>query len=284
MSLVWLITGTSSGMGNDLARTLLQRGEKVIATGHKLAAIEGLKAQGAQILQLDVTAEQDNLDAVAAKAVGLYGRIDVIVNNAGYMEIGSVEESTPEEAFKQFNTNVFGPISVTKAFLPYMRKEKSGTIVWMGSAGGWISTYGAGLYCASKSAVRAVAEAMDEEIKPLGLRSLYMEPGYFRTSFLQEGNRGSYTSRIKDYETLVSQRYEMLASYSGKQPGDPKKLVQLMIDYVKKEGAFKDVGDDYPGGFPVGSDAHDLVKQKLEAQLALMAKWKDVITGTDLPK
>jgi len=270
-------------MGNDLARTLLQRGEKVIATGRKLAALEGLKAQGAQILQLDVTAEQDNLDAVATKAVGLYGRIDVIVNNAGYMEIGSIEESTPEEAFKQFNTNVFGPISVTKAFLPYMRKEKSGTIVWMGSAGGWISTYGAGLYCASKSAVRAVAEAMDEEIKPLGLRSLYMEPGYFRTSFLQEGNRGSYTSRIKDYETLVSQRYEMLASYSGKQPGDPKKLVQLMIDYVKKEGAFKDVGDDYPGGFPVGSDAHDLVKQKLEAQLALMATWKDVITGTDLP-
>jgi len=235
-------------------------------------------------LQLDVTAAQDNLNVVAAKAVGLYGRIDVIVNNAGYMEIGSIEESTPEEAFKQFNTNVFGPVNVAKAFLPYMRKEKSGTIVWMGSAAGWIGVYGAGLYCASKSAVRAVAEAMDEEIKPLGLRSLYMEPGYFRTSFLQEGNRGSYTSRIKDYETLVSQRYEMLASYSGKQPGDPKKLVQLMIDYVKKEGAFKDVGDDYPGGFPVGSDAHDLVKQKLEAQLALMAKWKDVITGTDLPK
>jgi NAD(P)-dependent dehydrogenase (short-subunit alcohol dehydrogenase family) len=139
------------------------------------------------------------------------------------------------------------------------------------------------LYCATKSAVRAVAEAMDEEIMPLGLRSLYIEPGYFRTNFLQEGNRGSYTSRIKDYETLVSQRYELLASFSGKQPGDPKKLAQLVIDYVRKEGAFKDVGNDYPGGLPVGSDAYNLVKQKLESQLALLARWKDVISSTDLP-
>lgn len=129
--------------------------------------------------------------------------------------------------------------------------------------------------------MRAVAEAMDEEIEPLGLRSLYIEPGYFRTSFLQAGNRGTYISRIKDYETLLSQRYEMLASHDGKQTGDPKKLVQLVIDYVRKEGAFKDAGNDYPGGLPVGSDAHGMLKQKLEAQLALVERWKDVITGTD---
>lgn len=122
---------------------------------------------------------------------------------------------------------------------------------------------------------------MDGELMPLGLRSLYIEPGYFRTSFLREGNRGSYTSRIKDYEALVSQRYEQLASLSGKQPGDPKKLAQLVIDYVRKEGGFKDVGDDYPGGMPIGADAYNLVKQRLEAQLALLERWKDVISSTD---
>jgi len=282
MSLVWLITGTSSGIGNELASALLKRGEKVIATGRRLAALEGLKSEGAEILQLDVTATQDNLDAVAKKAVSLYNRIDVVVNNAGYAEIGSIEESTSEEVSKQFSTNVFGAMNVTKAFLPYLRKEKSGTILWVGSSGGWIAGYGVGLYCATKFAVRAVAESMDEEIKPLGLRSLYIEPGYFRTNFLEEGNRASYTSRIRDYQTLVSQRYEMLAGYSGKQPGDPKKLAQLVIDYIRKEGAFKDVGDDYPGGLPVGTDGYTLVKQKLEAQLALLAKWKDVICSTDL--
>jgi len=282
MSLVWLITGTSSGIGNELASALLKRGEKVIATGRRLAALEGLKSEGAEILQLDVTATQDNLDAVAKKAVSLYNRIDVVVNNAGYAEIGSIEESTSEEVSKQFSTNVFGAMNVTKAFLPYLRKEKSGTILWVGSSGGWIAGYGVGLYCATKFAVRAVAESMDEEIKPLGLRSLYIEPGYFRTNFLEEGNRASYTSRIRDYQTLVSQRYEMLAGYSGKQPGDPKKLAQLVIDYIRKEGAFRDVGDDYPGGLPVGTDGYTLVKQKLEAQLALLAKWKDVICSTDL--
>jgi len=284
MSLVWLITGTSSGIGSDLVRTLLKRGEKVIATGRKLAALEGLKAEGAETLQLDVTASQEVLDETAKKAVSLYGRVDVVVNNAGYTEIGSVEESTSEEVFKQFNTNVFGATNVAKAILPYLRKQKSGTIVWVGSVAGWISVDGVGLYCASKSAVRALAEALDAEIKPLGLRSLYIEPGYFRTAFLQEGNRSSYTSRIKDYETIVSQRYESLASYNGKQPGDPKKLAELLIDYVRKEGAFKDVGDDYPPGLPVGADAYNFVKQKLEAQLALLARWKDVISSTDLPK
>jgi len=287
MSLVWLITGTSSGFGNELARSLLGRGEKVIATGRKLAALEGLKAEGADTLELDVTSPLDILKVIADKAVGLHGRVDVVVNNAGYVEIGALEELTPEETLKQFNTNVFGGLNVARAFLPHLRKERSGTIVWIGSVGGWRSPAASGLYCATKHAVRAIASSMDEEISPLGLRSIYLEPGYFRTSFLQEGNRSSYTPRIQDYDPFIAQRYSHFQNISGKQPGDPKKLVELMIDYVRKEGVFKTedpARPDYPQGLPVGTDAYNIIKTTLEQQLVLMEKWKDVTCSTDLPK
>ncbi|KAG8895573.1 hypothetical protein FRB99_000457, partial [Tulasnella sp. 403] len=127
--LVWLITGTSSGVGRDLTLEALKRGDKVIATARNTSKIDpALRANGAELLQLDVTDSLDNLKIVAGRAIGIYGRVDVVVNNAGYVLVGAIEENTPEETFAQFNTNVFGALNVTRAFLPHMRKRKSGTI------------------------------------------------------------------------------------------------------------------------------------------------------------
>jgi len=232
---------------------LLARGDKVISTARarSLPKLAELTEKGAATLELDVTAPLNELHAVAAKAVAIYGHIDVVVNNAGYLISGVLEENTyvtiskarfhsayypapiflsPEQTYDQFNTNVFGGLNVARAFLPYMRPRKTGTIVWIGSIGGYRSvTYtndgeiknnlaapfcsgrsGIGLYCATKYAIRCISESLHEEISPLGLRSLLFEPGYFRTEFLTADNRASYGGKIPDYEPIMRARQEGL--------------------------------------------------------------------------
>ncbi|KAK0447196.1 hypothetical protein EV421DRAFT_1789322 [Armillaria borealis] len=139
LQLVWLITGTSTGLGRDLALAALER-EKVIATARarSLHLLADLKEKGAETLELDVTAPLDDLKKVADKAAGIYGRVDVLVNNAGYLLVGALKESTPEETFHQFNTNIFGVLYVTRAFLPHMHAWRTGTFVWTGSVAGWV--------------------------------------------------------------------------------------------------------------------------------------------------
>ncbi|KAL4248327.1 Short-chain Dehydrogenase/Reductase (SDR) [Abortiporus biennis] len=239
--LVWLITGTSSGFGRDLTLAALRRGDKVIATGRakSINRLADLKAAGADVLELDVTAPLEDLRQIAKQAISLHGRIDVVVNNAGYMEVAMLEEATPEETYAQFNTNVFGPLNINRAFLPYMRQRKSGTIVWLGSIGGWRGGSNIGLYIGTKHAVR-LSESLHQEISPLGLRSICFEPGFFRTEFLADGNRGDIKSRIPDYQQLADSTVATYRAYNGKQPGDPKKAVEVIIDVVKGEGFAKD--------------------------------------------
>ncbi|KAI0293624.1 hypothetical protein B0F90DRAFT_1393384 [Multifurca ochricompacta] len=137
-SLVWLITGTSSGVGRDLTLAALQRGDKVIATARarSIGQLDQLREKGADVLELDVTSPIDKLHEIAKQAVAIHGRVDVLVNNAGYVLVGAIEENTPQETYDQFNTNVFGGLNVARAFLPYMRQRKSGSVVWIGSLGG----------------------------------------------------------------------------------------------------------------------------------------------------
>ncbi|CAL1706818.1 unnamed protein product [Somion occarium] len=258
---VWLITGTSSGLGRDLALAALKRGDKVIATGRarSLAKLSDLKEQGADVLELDATSSLETLQQIAKDAVAIHGRIDVLVNNAGYIEIGTLEENTPDETFDQFNTNVFGPLNINRAFLPYMRERKSGTIVWLGSVGGWRGSATIGLYVATKHAVRGLSESLHEEISPLGLRSICFEPGYFRTRLLTTDNRGPDKTRIPDYRDLMESSLARLNAYNGKQPGDPKKGVEVMIDIIK-------------------------VKSVCNTTLQRLEDWKDVTVSTDYPK
>ncbi|TFY80625.1 hypothetical protein EWM64_g3385 [Hericium alpestre] len=169
--LVWLITGTSSGLGHLLTLEALKRGDKVIATSRarSIHKLDNLKHQGADVLELEVTAPLEELHEVAKQAIAIYGRVDVLVNNAGYYCPGALEETT---------TNVFGGLNIIRAFLPYMRARKTGTVVWLGSIAGWISLANAGLYNASKAATRSLSMVLDAELVPIGLRSMVFEFGF----------------------------------------------------------------------------------------------------------
>lgn len=279
--LVWLITGTSTGLGRDLALAALERGEKVIATARARSVhlLADLKEKGAETIELDVTAPLDDLKKVADKAVGIYGRVDVLVNNAGYILVGAIEESTPEETFDQFNTNVFGALNVTRAFLPHMRARRTGTFVWLGSVGGWRAVPNAGLYGTTKWALRGISETLHVEVSPLGLRSICIDFGYFRTSFLTGDHRKPYVAKIDDYKEITEKVESALQAYNGKQPGDPKKGVQVMLDVVRGEGVAQ--GKEFPNSLLLGSDCFEGVQDQIQGYLKLQKEWEDVSKSTD---
>ncbi|KAF5335527.1 hypothetical protein D9611_012141 [Ephemerocybe angulata] len=244
--LFWLITGTSSGIGRELAFFALARGDKVIATarGRNISKLDDLKAAGAATMELDVTSPLDKLNDVAREAIAFYGRVDVLVNNAGYMAVGAIEESTPEETYDQFNTNLFGALNVTRTFLPYMRERD------LESLCGWVPL-AAGT---TKWAIRGISETLNEEISPLGLKSISIDLGYFRTSFLQDSQRGPAVSRIPDYQPItdaVEARFQG-TTYNGKQPGNPAAAVEVLVDLAHGTGAAE--GKAFPIVLNLGSD------------------------------
>ncbi|KAJ7465914.1 hypothetical protein FB451DRAFT_1261318 [Mycena latifolia] len=277
--LVWLITGTSAGLGRELVIAALKRGDSVIATARSVTKLADLKEQGADVLELDVTAPLDELHAIAKKAVAIHGRIDVVVNNAGYILVGAIEESTPEETLQQFNTNVFGALNVTRAFLPYMRPKKTGTIVFMGSVGGWHGVPNAGLYAATKYTLRGISETLHAELAPLGLRSTCIDFGYFRTTFLDPAHRMPYVPRIADYDAMSARANAALLAYDGKQPGDPAKGIEAVLDIVRGEG--RATGKAFPSSVALGSDCYRTIKEESEAVLTRLEDWRAVSESTD---
>ncbi|KAG9002394.1 hypothetical protein FRB94_013312 [Tulasnella sp. JGI-2019a] len=279
--LVWLITGTSSGIGKELTLAALRRGDRVIATARNISKIDpALKSQGADILQLDVTDSLENLKKIASEAAAIHGRVDVLVNNAGYIAVGALEEVTPEETFQQFNTNVFGALNVSRAFLPAMRERKSGTIFFIGSVAGWGGGPGVGLYIGTKHAIRGLAESLSLEVAPLGIKVYNLEPGYFRTDLLAPGNRSSYDPRIADYSPVTQATQDSLVSHNGKQTGDPVKLVEIMTDIARGEGAVGEKGE-VPVTLPFGSDSWKVIKGELATRGKMLDDWKSVIESTD---
>ncbi|SJL13117.1 related to ketoreductases [Armillaria ostoyae] len=279
--LVWLITGTSTGLGRDLALAALERGEKVIATARarSLHLLADLKEKGAETLELDVTAPLDDLKKVADKAVGIHGRVDVLVNNAGYLLVDALEESTPEETFDQFNTNVFGALNVTRAFLPHMRARRTGTFVWTGSVAGWVASPSAGLYSTTKWALRGISETLHAEVSPLGLRSICLDFGYFRTAFLSPDHRKPYVTKIDDYREITEKVESGLQASNGTQLGNPEKGVQIMLNVVRGEGVAQ--GKEFPKSLLMGSDTFAVVQDKIQGYLKLQKEWESVSKSTD---
>lgn len=192
----------------------------------------------------------------------------------------SIEENTPQETFEQYNTNVFGALNVTRAFLPYMRDRKSGTVVFLGSLGGWSGGPMAGLYCSTKWAIRGINESLHAEISPLGLRSVCFDFGYFRTSFLTPEHRTPYDPRIEDYREMTTGANQVLLAYNEKQPGDPKKGVQVMVDVVRGEGIAS--GRAWEIDIQLGTDCFNVAKGHCEKALERLAEWEDVTKSTDI--
>ncbi|KAK7987139.1 hypothetical protein PG988_002127 [Apiospora saccharicola] len=281
--LVWLITGCTSGLGERLALHLLrERGDQVVATarGPDFAAkLQTLSDAGASVLELDVTDDQAVIQAAADAAIAVHGRVDVLVNNAAFLVMGMVEDLEHKDYLAQFETNVFGAIKVTKALLPHMRERRSGTMVFIGSRSGWIGDGGVSAYCGSKFALAGIAEALHNETQHLGLQTLLVEPGRFRTKLLSAGNMQAATSQFPEYAQLSQGLLSHLAEEDQAQQGDPDKLVCILADMVRREGCA--AGKEVPFRLPIGSDMVAGVRGKCEDTLALPREWEPVLASTD---
>jgi NAD(P)-dependent dehydrogenase (short-subunit alcohol dehydrogenase family) len=274
---VWFITGASTGFGRLLAEEILKSGGKVVATARKVDKVADLEKRyprTAKALTLDVT-DAGQVDSAVTQAFAQFGQIDVLVNNAGYGVAGAIEEVSEAEFMPMFETNVFGLLKVTQAFLPYLRKQRSGHILNISSIGGLIGGQGIGMYNATKFAVEGLSEALAAELAPLGIRVTVIEPGPFRTDFL--GRSGVIAkTRIADYDKTAANMRKYFAENDGKQPGDPVRAVQAMIQVVESS--------DPPLHLLLGRSALQRFRVKLDNWQKEIAAWEQVTAGADFPE
>lgn len=270
---VWFITGCSSGFGRVLADEILKAGDRVVATARKLDTIEHFAREfgdRALCLSLDVTKASQIKDAVA-RAEHQFGRIDVLVNNAGFGAVGALEEFPADEIRRVFDTNVFGLIEVTKAVLPGMRKRKSGHILNISSIAGIAATPGFGVYNATKFAVEGLSESLAGELAPLGIKITIVEPGPFRTDFA--GRSIAHAQEIADYHAGVGAARRYIEGADGNQAGDPVLGARLMMDLVNKGPATLRL--------PMGKSTLDRSAQKIEQLQKDFGTWKERAIGCD---
>jgi NAD(P)-dependent dehydrogenase (short-subunit alcohol dehydrogenase family) len=270
---VWLITGSSTGFGRSLAEAVLVKGDRLIATARKPEQLSELVAHypdTARAVRLDVTKPAEVREAVDA-AVQNFGRIDVLVNNAGYGAVGAIEECSDEMIRRQMETNLFGVLDMMRAVLPVMRQQKGGHILNLSSVGGFVSFGAVGIYCATKFAVEALSEALSQEVSSLGIKVTIVEPGAFRTDF---NGRSLVTPEqsIDDYAPVSGEFLKWLAEMDGKQPGDPNKAAQAMIRVVES--------DHPPLRLALGADAVSTMEAKLASVQAELDAWKSVSVDT----
>lgn len=248
----------------------------MVATARRTELLDPLANQypdALLVLGLDVT-KPEQVDAAVAAATQRFGQIDVLVNNAGYGMVGAVEESDEREYRPMFETNVFGLIRMTQAVLPQMRARKSGTIVNLSSIGGLVSTPGFGLYNATKYAVEGLSEALAQEVKPLGIHVMIVEPGPFRTDFLARGEMPA-ALHIADYDQTAGKMREYAEKQNGRQPGDPKKAVAAIVKAVESS--------DPPLHLMLGAGTIPRLQGKMDALLKDVADWKETTVGADFP-
>lgn len=271
---VWFITGCSTGFGREMAEQLLRRGDKVVATARNPEQIANLGyhyQDRALILPLDVT-DPSAIDSAVTAALEKFGRVDVLVNNAGYGICGGIEETTEAEFMPVFETNVFGLIRLTRAFLPHFREQRSGNIVNLSSIAGLIGGAGWGYYNASKFAVNGFSEALAAEMAPLGVHVTIVEPGPFRTDFLGRSGVQAANS-IPDYDATVGKTREYFHEQSGKQLGDPVKAVKAIIAAVEAPAP--------PRHLILGSLAFNRMTARLELWQQDMAACRETALGAD---
>lgn len=273
MSQVWLITGTSRGLGRALAEAVLAAGHKLVATARDPSQLQDIKqryAGNVLTIPLDVTDEQSAADAVKA-AVETFGRLDILVNNAGYGDVGSIEDTTLADFRAQIETNLFGTIIVTKAALRLMREQGSGHIIQVSSVGGRIGPAGRAPYAAAKWGVEGFSEALSREVGPLGIKVTIIEPGGFRTDFA--GASTTLREGRPEYEDTVGKMARYQRDYNGKQPGDPAKAAAAIIHVAGVA--------EPPLRLLLGSDAVRGVEQNDAVRASEHAAWRDLSVSTD---
>jgi NAD(P)-dependent dehydrogenase (short-subunit alcohol dehydrogenase family) len=276
-SRVWFITGSSTGFGRLLAEEVVRRGERVIATARNVSQLKELKGKHpdqVRTFALDVTKPAE-IESVAAQAIAAFGHVDVLVNNAGYGVNGAIEEVSEAEFEPMFQTNIYGLIRTTRAFLPHLRERRTGHIFNFSSIGGLIGMPGWGFYNTTKFAVEGFSEALAGELKPLGVHVTVIEPGPFRTDFL--GRSGKLAQKeFPEYAETAGKAREYLKSQSGKQRGDPQKAVEAIITVADSA--------EPPVHLLLGKPALARYRDQIALRQKEIAAWETVTLGADFPE
>jgi NAD(P)-dependent dehydrogenase (short-subunit alcohol dehydrogenase family) len=273
MSRVWLITGANSGFGRAITEAAVAAGDVVVATARRPATLDDLVAaypDQIEALRLDVT-DAAAIEAAVRDITGRHGRIDVLVNNAGRSHVGAAEETTDAELRSLFEVHVFGPAALLRAVLPHMRERRSGAIVQLSSVGGRMSFAGFAAYSATKFALEGMSEALADEVRPLGIKVLIVEPGSFRTGLFASI---SASAQIEDYAATVGPTRQMAKTGDGTQPGDPAKAAAAII------AALDDA--DTPLHLALGDDSVDAILASLDQVRADITAWEKVGRDTRL--
>jgi len=275
MSRTWFITGASRGLGAAIAQAALAAGDNVVVSARRLEQLDKFVAQApgqTLAVELDVTREDQAIAAVEA-AITRFGRIDVLVNNAGYGQLAPFEENTPSDAERQFATNVFGVFNLCRAVLPIMRKQRSGHIFNVSSVAGVVAMGGAALYCASKFAVEGFSESLAQEVSQFGIKVTLVEPGVFRTDFLDPSSAAFGANELEDYATFTAKIKAGLAANNHRQTGDPAKLGEALVQLASAEKP--------PLRYVAGSDAYQAITSKLDKVKEEIEQWRDLSASSD---
>ena len=270
---VWFITGASKGIGLALTKLVLAKGDKVVATSRNIETLsKSLSTDNKNFLplQLDITSDEEVKDAVK-NSIETFGKLDVVVNNAGYSLVGSMEEVTDEEFRQTIDVNLFGTVNVIRAVMPYLRKQQFGHIINISSNAGYVGFANAASYNAAKFAIIGLSEALHLEAQPFGIKVTVVAPGQFRTNFMDEGSLTFTKNKIAVYK--VAEVESMWRSFSGQQIGDPEKLVNILyeITYLPQP----------PLHLLLGPDTYDLIIKQREQEKQEIETWKHLTLSTN---
>lgn len=272
---VWFITGASKGLGLTLVKELLQQGYGVAATSRSLKDLQdAVDTNNSNFLPLavDLINEASVKNAIE-NTIAHFGKIDVVVNNAGYGQIGTLEEITDQEARQNFDVNVFGSLHVIRHVMPHLRANRSGYIFNISSIGGFFGNFpGWGIYCATKFAVAGFTESLAAEVKPFGVHATVVYPGYFRTNFLTKESLAVPSNPIAEYEEARASQAAHQETINGNQLGDPEKAAAVLIQIASEANP--------PLHLFLGQDASDLAQSKIQAIQKDLTAWQEITTAT----
>ncbi len=280
---VWLITGCSSGFGLRLAQTVAARGDIVIAGSRNPdKATELVGHENIKPVRIDHNEDLPAIKNAIDEIIATHGPIDVVVNNAAYIQTGTIEELTPEDTLRQYQANLFGPLNLYRAVLPHLRARGQGTLVTIGSMGGWITLNSSNAYTSSKAALRVAVLGLAGEVRGFGIQHVLVEPGYFRTGLITHSAGTGPSVRLPEYAEVNKGTEDALAAFNGRQLGNPVKGAEVIYDVVTSTGVAE--GKPLPEFLPLGSDAIAAIAATAQKTLDDLETWRSVAISTDFPE
>lgn len=285
-SRVWLITGCSSGFGLQLAQIAASRGDRVLAASRNPDKVKDLVGQkNIKLVRLDHNEPLPKIKQAVNDIIFVFGTIDIVVNNAAYVQTGTIEEATPEETLRQFEANLFGPLNLYRAVLPHLRSKGQGTLVTIGSMAAWYTMDSGNLYDASKAALRWASIGLAGEVKGFGIEHCLIEPRFFRTGLLKPDANIAGTppsTRLPEYDEINAVADANFKKFNGQQLGNPVKGAEIIYEVVTSTGIAE--GKPLPEFLPLGSDATDQISKSARKTLDAVNEWRSVSALSDIPE